>query len=258
MKLARPKRTRLRSRAKQAGKLPRLSDDAIAELEERIGYKFKDKTLLSRAMTHASAAQEFGARFSYERLEFLGDRVLGLVIADLLFAKFEGEPEGGLAARLNALVNRDACATITKRLGLDSHLLLDTAEENAGGRKKVSILSDICEALLGAMYLDGGLKPAAVFVETHWSPLLKGVGKRPKDPKSALQEWAQGQGLATPTYEIVGQVGPDHAPEFAARVLVGDFDPVEGRGHTKQEAQRAAAKLMLNAQEVEGFAADDA
>ena len=209
-------------------------------------------------MTHASASQEFGSRFSYERLEFLGDRVLGLVIADLLFAKFEGEPEGGLAARLNALVNRDACATIAKRLGLGQHLLLDTAEENAGGRKKTSILADICEALLGAMYLDGGLKPAAQFIETHWSPLLKSVGKRPKEPKSALQEWAQGQGLPTPTYEIIGQFGPDHAPEFAARVLVGEFNPVEGRGSTKQEAQRAAAKLMLSAQEVEGFVGDDA
>lgn len=258
MKPARPKRTRLRAKVKQAARLPKLSDEAVKELEKAVGYQFKDRTLIDRAMTHASAVQEFGARFSYERLEFLGDRVLGLAIANLLFQRFEGEPEGGLAARLNALVNRDACALVATKLGLQKWLILDAAEENAGGREKASILSDICEALLGAIYLDGGIKPANSVIETQWSPLLKSVGKRPKDPKSALQEWAQAQGLATPTYEIVGQVGPDHAPEFAARVLVGEFEPVEGRGHSKQDAQRAAAKLMLEAQEVEGFVADDA
>lgn len=258
MKPARPKRTRLRAKVTRAARLPKLSDEAVAELESVISYKFKDRSLVDRAMTHSSASQEFGSRFSYERLEFLGDRVLGLAIANLLFQKFEGEPEGGLAARLNALVNRDACALIAQKLGLDGWLILDAAEENAGGRQKASILSDICEALLGAIYLDGGIKPATAVIEKYWSPLLKTVGKRPKDPKSALQEWAQGQGLATPVYEIVGQVGPDHAPEFAARVLVGDYQPVEGRGNSKQDAQRAAAKLMLEAQEVEGFVADDA
>jgi len=255
---ARPKRTRLRARVKQAAKLPRLGDEQCTELEDAIGYKFKDRSLLDRAMTHSSAVQEHGARFSYERLEFLGDRVLGLVIANLLFEKFEGEPEGGLAPRLNALVNRDACASVARKLSLDRYLILDPAEEKAGGRAKTSILSDICEAVLGAVYLDGGLKPATRLIETCWGPLLKSVGKRPKDPKSALQEWAQGQGFATPSYEIVGQVGPDHAPEFAARVLVGEFEPVEGRGLSKQDAQRAAAKLMLVEHNVEGFTADDA
>ena len=258
MKPARPKRTRLRARAKQAARLPSLSPERLAELETRIDYQFKDRALIDRAMTHASAVQEFGPRFSYERLEFLGDRVLGLVIAELLFRKFEGEPEGGLAPRLNALVNRDACAAVATKLGLESCLMLDAAEEKAGGRQKPSILSDICEALLGAIYLDGGMKPAAKLIEASWSPMMKSLGKRPKDPKSALQEWAQAEGFATPSYEIVGQVGPDHAPEFEARVLVGAFDPAAGRGTSKQEAQRAAALSMLKAREVEGYVADDA
>ena len=258
MKPARPKRTRLRARVKQTARLPKLSDAEFAALEERIGYTFKDRTLADRAMTHASAVQELPSRFSYERLEFLGDRVLGLVIAELLFQKFEGEPEGGLAPRLNALVNRDACAEIARKMELQTCLKLDANEERAGGREKNSILSDICEAVLGAVYLDGGMKPAQAIIERYWAPLIKGVGKRPKDPKSALQEWAQAEGFATPTYEIIGQVGPDHAPEFAAHVHVGTFSPVEGRGHSKQEAQRAAAKAMLAEREIEGFAADDA
>lgn len=258
MKPTRPKRTRQRARVKQVSRLPRLSTAQKDRLEEANGYAFKDSDLLDRAMTHASAVQDRSTRFSYERLEFLGDRVLGLVIAELLFQKFEGEPEGGLAPRLNALVNRDACADAAKKLGLQEMLILDLAEEKAGGRDKVSILSDICESYLGAVYLDGGLKPAKMLIEKAWAGKLKGLGKRPKDPKSALQEWAQGCGLDTPTYEIVGRVGPDHAPEFAARVHVGDFEPMEGRGATKQEAQRAAAKRLLEHQDVEGFEADDA
>jgi ribonuclease-3 len=243
---------------KQAGRLPRLSDAQREVLEDRVGYRFKDAALLDRAMTHASAVQEFGSRFSYERLEFLGDRVLGLVIAQVLFEKFEGEPEGGLAPRLNALVNRDACAQVAGILGLENFLMLDQAEENAGGRTKVSILADICEALLGAVYQDGGLKPATQIIEKSWASLIKSVGKRPKDPKSSLQEWAQGTGLPAPVYEIIGQVGPDHAPEFEACVKVGDFSPVCGRGTTKQEAQRAAARAMLVDQKVEGYEAHDA
>lgn len=258
MKPPRPKRTRLRARARQLTDLPGLSSEKRTALEEKIGYVFKDRNLLDRAMTHASAISDKSARFSYERLEFLGDRVLGLVIAEFLFRKFEGEPEGGLAPRLNVLVNRDACADASRRLGLDSFLILDHAEENAGGRQKASILSDICESLLGAVYLDGGLKPARAIIETTWAPMLKGLGKRPKDAKSALQEWAQGVGLAMPAYEIVGRGGPDHAPEFIARVQVGDLPPIEGRGPTKQEAQRMAALSLLIEQKIEGFEADGA
>lgn len=256
MKPARPKRTRQRAKVRQLTSLPQLTSEQRDELEAILGYKFADRALLDRSMTHASAIADKSARFSYERLEFLGDRVLGLVIADILFQKFEGEPEGGLAPRLNALVNRAACADASLRLKLDRFLILDHAEEKAGGRQKASILSDICESLLGAVYLDGGLKPARAIIEASWAPLLKGLGKRPKDPKSTLQEWAQGHGLDTPTYEIIGRVGPDHAPEFAARVHVGDFDPVEGRGSTKQEAQREAARQLLCLQKVEGFELD--
>ncbi len=254
----RPKRTRQRARVRQLSSLPQLSEEQREQLETKIGYSFSDRNLLDRAMTHASAISDKKARFSYERLEFLGDRVLGVVIAEFLYRKFEGEPEGGLAPRLNELVKREACADASLRLGLDGFLILDQAEEKAGGRQKASILADICESLLGAVYLDGGLKPAKQAIEIAWAPMLKGLGKRPKDPKSALQEWAQGSGLDTPTYEIVGRVGPDHAPEFAARVHVGDFPAVEGRGPTKQEAQRDAARCLLEQQNVEGFSADDA
>lgn len=258
MKPARPKRTRQRARVRQLSTLPQLTDEQKGTLQTRIAYDFHDLALLDRAMTHASAISDRAARHSYERLEFLGDRVLGLVIAELLYRKFEGEPEGGLAPRLNALVCKDACAEASRRLGLEAFLILDQAEEKAGGRQKTGILADICEALLGAVYLDGGLKPARTVIERAWAPMLKGLGKRPRDPKSALQEWAQGSGLETPTYEIVGRVGPDHAPEFAAKVHVGAFDPIEGRGPTKQEAQRDAARRLLELQKVEGFAADDA
>lgn len=258
MKPARPKRTRQRAKVRQTGVLPQLTTEKKKELEAAIGYSFSDQSLLDRAMTHASAISDKTARFSYERLEFLGDRVLGLVIAEFLYRKFEGEPEGGLAPRLNLLVRKEACADASLRLGLDRYLILDQAEEKAGGRQKTSILADICEALLGAIYLEGGLKPARSVIEKAWAPMLKGLGKRPKDPKSTLQEWAQGSGFDTPTYEIVGRVGPDHAPEFAAKVHVGEFEPVEGRGPTKQEAQRDAARRLLELQNVEGFVADDA
>ena len=258
MKPVRPKRTRHRARVKQAATLPQLTPEQRGALESAIDYMFRDKALIDRAMTHASAIADRRARYSYERLEFLGDRVLGLVIAELMFLKFEGESEGGLAPRLNALVNREACADASRLLGLDKFLILDHAEEKAGGREKVSILSDICESLLGAIYLDGGLKPAKAVIEKAWAPMLKGLGKRPQDPKSALQEWTQAGGLETPTYEIIGRVGPDHAPEFAARVHVGEFDPVEGRGSTKQEAQRSAARRLLELKNVEGFEANGA
>lgn len=253
MKPARPKRTRQRARVRQMASLPHLTEEQYKQLESVIDYTFTDRALIDRAMTHASAISDKSARFSYERLEFLGDRVLGLVIAEFLFLKFEGEPEGGLAPRLNALVNRDACAEASKRMRLDEFLLLNHAEEKAGGRQKVSILSDICESLLGAVYLDGGLKPARAIIEKAWAPMLKGLGKRPKDPKSILQEWAQGAGLEAPVYEIIGRVGPDHAPEFAACVQVGEFAPVEGRGKTKQEAQREAARRLLEEHNVEGI-----
>ena len=256
MKPARPKRTRQRAHVKKAASLPTLTSSQIDALEATLEYTFKNKDLLNRALTHASAISDRRSRFSYERLEFLGDRVLGITIAEFLYLKFENEPEGGLAPRLNILVNREACAEASKRLGLHKFLILDTAEEKAGGREKVSILADICESVLGAVYLDGGLKPAKTVIEMAWAPMLKGLGKRPKDPKSTLQEWSQAQKMDMPTYQIIGRVGPDHAPEFQAHVFVGEFEPAAGQGKTKQEAQRDAAKNMLNALNIEGIEDD--
>lgn len=247
MKPSRPKRTRQRARVRRTLSLPSLLSDQRVQLEEKLGYTFKDKTLLDRAVTHPGAVPGEGANASYERLEFLGDRVLGLVIASILYDRFDTEPEGGLAPRLNAMVNREQCAEVAKHLGLDRLLLTDPAEKQQIGDR---VLANACEAVLGAVFLEAGYKTAAGVVERLWQRDLKAVSKRPKDPKTVLQEWAQSEGHDVPTYQIIGRVGPDHAPEFAACVYVGEFSPVEGRGATKQDAQRAAAQRLLEEQGV--------
>ncbi len=245
MKPTRPKRTRLRASAKHLSRQPKLDPEARKALEANVGYAFTVPAILDRAVTHGSALANLEGKRSYERLEFLGDRVLGLVIAEHLIAVFPNESEGGLASRLNALVNRDACAQVARQIDLGTHVLMDASEARSGGRDKASILADACEALIGAIYQDGGLKAARTFILAKWREPLGQLAVRPRDPKSTLQEWAQANGHAIPTYEIVGRVGPDHEPVFAARVLVGGLPPVEGRGQTKQDAQRNAASAML-------------
>ena len=237
------KRRRNRARAEAAPSLTREQREAC---EEAIGYRFKDEKLLNRAMTHRSAAHGKAVEWSNERLEFLGDRVLGLVIVETLMERFPTLREGELAPRLNALVSRDACAGIGAELGLGQFLIVDKSERATGGAEKRSLLANVAEAVIGAIYTDAGLDKSRKFILKAWGKLLKGTLEKPRDPKSALQEWAQGEGLATPTYRHDAREGPDHAPVFTATVLVEGRGPVSGTGASKQHAERAAAKAMLD------------
>jgi ribonuclease III len=220
-------------------------------LEERIGYKFKDSTFLESALTHISALK--GARnraSSYQRLEFLGDHVLGLVISDLLFRGFPKADEGELSRRLADLVRKETCAEIARTIELGTAIRLGSSEANAGGRKRPAILADVCEALIGAVYLDGGYAAAEGLVERLWQVRMQATAPPQRDPKTVLQEWAQARGLPTPTYREVARIGPDHSPEFRVAVELKSFAPAEGSGRSKRVAEQAAAAAMLTREQV--------
>jgi ribonuclease-3 len=224
---------------------PTLEKDRRTACEQALGYKFKDGALLDRAMTHRSAAQGMAAQWSNERLEFLGDRVLGLVIVDALMERFPAQREGELAPRLNSLVSRDTCGVIGAKIGLGQFLIVDRAERATGGPNKPSLLANAVEAVIGAIYNDAGLPAARKFILKHWADMLKAAVEKPRDPKSALQEWVQAKGLPTPSYRHDAREGPDHAPVFTATVHVQGRDPAVGTGPSKQDAEREAAKAML-------------
>ncbi len=213
------------------------------ELTDIIGYEFGDPALAPIALTHRSAVGR--EHQTYERLEFLGDRVLGLVIADMLYDAFPQEDEGALAKRLVALVRRETLADVATYLGVGPLIRLSRGEEEAGGRENPAILADVCESLIGAVYRDGGLEAARAFIGQHWSALMEGTAEPPKDAKTSLQEWAQGRGFALPSYRQVARSGPDHAPQFTIEVGVGDFPPELGEGPTKRAAEQSAAERLL-------------
>jgi ribonuclease III len=215
-------------------------------LEERIGYRFKDGTLLDCALTHISALK--GARNragSYQRLEFLGDHVLGLVISDVLFRAFPKADEGELSRRLADLVRKETCAEIAITIELGAAIKLGSSEANAGGRKRPAILADVCEALIGAVYLDGGYPAAEGLVERLWQVRMQAKAQPLRDSKTVLQEWAQARGLPTPAYREVARTGPDHSPEFRVAVQLPNFTAAEGSGRSKRAAEQAAAAAML-------------
>jgi ribonuclease-3 len=215
-------------------------------LEDRIGYRFADPALLREALTHSSAATRGRRRVrSNERLEFLGDRVLGLAIADLLIRRFPEEPEGSLTRRHAALVQGATLAEVAREIALGDRLMLARGEEDARGRSKPATLANALEALIGAIYLDGGLAPAATFIARHLGPRLKAMRAPPQDPKTALQEWAQGRGLALPDYRVVEIAGLAHEPRFEVSVQVGDLPPATGVAGSKQAAERSAAARLL-------------
>lgn len=184
--------------------------------------------------------------WSNERLEFLGDRILGLVIVEALLERFPATREGELAPRLNALVSRDACAAVGSELGLGQFLIVDKSERDTGGHTKPSLLANAVEAVIGAIYSDAGLDKASKFILRSWASRLKSSASKPRDPKSHLQEWAQAQGLAAPVYRHDGRTGPDHAPVFTAVVIIKGHPPAPGAGQSKQHAERAAAQAMLD------------
>lgn len=214
-------------------------------LEGSLGYVFKDKDLALRALTHSSYGDGRRKLPDYERLEFLGDRVLGLMTAEKLY-ELSSEKEGTLARRLNALVRKETCARIARRLGIGEALLISPSEEKQGGRDKASILGDACESILGAIYLDGGLPAAQKFFEIHWKSDIDAVtDKSMKDPKTTLQEKASVANKTLPTYTILERSGPDHKPLFVIEVEVEGIGKAKGTGKSKKDAERFAALHLL-------------
>ncbi|MDA0656724.1 MAG: ribonuclease III [Proteobacteria bacterium] len=219
----------------------------VADLAAILEYEFSDTRLLVEALTHRSVEGASGGDHTgnYERLEFLGDRVLGLIIADLLIAEFPNEAEGALAMRFAALARRESLALVARESGLAPHIRLSVSEDESGGRENDTILADVCEAVLGALYIEGGLAPARAFIERHFMAALHATVEPPQDPKTCLQEWAQGLGHGLPVYRLVLREGPDHVPEFTVSVSVAAMAPSEGIGSSKRMAEQAAAKLFL-------------
>ncbi len=220
----------------------RASTD-LAALEATLFHAFRDKALLTRALTHSSAS----SAASNERLEFLGDRVLGLVIAEKLHHLYPDDPEGALALKFNALARREACAAAAEAAGLAPHLILAKSEAGSGGRLKAAILAGACEAVIAALYLDGGMKAARAFIEKYWAEMFASLNADMRDAKTALQEWAQGRknARAAPVYKTLRREGPDHAPRFAVEVRVEGVESEIGEGGSKREAEQAAARAML-------------
>ncbi|MCP5364686.1 MAG: ribonuclease III [Hyphomicrobiales bacterium] len=218
----------------------------FARLEETIGYTFNVPDLLIEALNHSSAtgATKSGLR-SYERLEFLGDRVLGLVIAQELHDRFPDETVGDLARRHAMLVRRDALDRVARVICLPDFVRMSRGEEDSGGRENPALLADACEALIAAIYLDGGLDAAAAFITRRWLEMIEGHVTPPRDPKTALQEWLQARGLLPPGYREVERTGPAHAPTFRVEVTACGYAPVQATGPSKRSAERAAAQILL-------------
>ncbi|MEO6013390.1 MAG: ribonuclease III [Devosia sp.] len=216
------------------------------ELEARLGYKFADPDLLERALTHSSAiAPAKRIAQSYQRLEFLGDRVLGLVVAEMLYRRSPKANEGELSRSLNALVRKETCASIARELQIGPELILGDSEARTGGAEKDAILGDAIEAVIGAVYMDGGLGPAAEIIERLFGEHGGGSDGDRADAKTTLQEWAQGRGLEPPIYAQIERTGPDHAPEFTIAVRLGDFAPLTASGPSKKLAEHKAAEAFL-------------
>jgi len=234
-----------KTRAKKASKPARKAKGVAKEIEQRIGYSFKDSKLLNLALTHVSASPNDRSA-SYQRLEFLGDHVLGLAVSDMLFRTFPKGDEGELSKRLADLVRRETCADVARTLGLAEGIKLGAVGVGAGERLKKSVLGDICEAVIGAMYIDGGFQAAADFVERAWGDRLRKPMRALRDPKTVLQEWAQGQGLPTPTYREVERTGPHHDPRFRIEVALPGLKPADGVGSSKRAAEKAAASALLS------------
>jgi len=227
-------------------KEPRRRRRGASVLEDRISYRFSDAAMLECALTHISALK--GARNragSYQRLEFLGDHVLGLVISDMLYRAFPKADEGELSRRLADLVRKETCAEIARTIDLGAAIRVGSSEANAGALTRPAILADVCEAVIGAVYLDGGYKAAEGLVERLWQVRMSAKTQPLRDPKTVLQEWAQARGLPTPAYREVARSGPDHSPEFRVAVQLPAFAPAEGSGRSKRAAEQAAAAAML-------------
>lgn len=219
--------------------------DNLKALEGILKYEFQDEIYIHRALTHSSAHHD-STGLDYERLEFLGDRVFNLIIADILFKMFPDEKEGALAKRHTALVRTETLADIAKEYDLGQFVILSDAERKAGGSENENILADITEAVTAAIYLDGGYDIAKSFVERVLGDRPLRMSEPPRDPKTTLQEWSQAHDLGLPKYEMIGQTGPDHAPEFVVQVSIDGYSPQTATSTSKKRAEKEAAKTLLN------------
>jgi ribonuclease III len=209
-------------------------------LAQAIGHRPRDLALFERALTHSSRSEE-----NYERLEFLGDRVLGLAIADWLYELFPDEPEGKLSKRLNVLVARTTCAEVGRELGLAAQMRLGKQARDDGAFESDNVLGDMVESLIGALWLEAGFAPAKAFIRRAWGDRVNRHDSAPQHPKSMLQEWAAANSRRPPAYEVVGRSGPQHAPTFVVRVSIKGIGEAEAEGTTKQDAETEAAQTLL-------------
>jgi ribonuclease-3 len=224
-----------------------MTSGDLNKLQRALGHTFADTGLLSRALTHASAfgSPAGGVCRTYERLEFLGDRVLGLLIADMLDERFPHALEGELSRRLARLVSGETCAEVAREMNLSKFLRIGESVQRSSGRATAGVLADVCEAVLGAVYRDGGLPAARKVVESYWRSRLESMSGPLRDAKTELQEWAHRRGFEAPSYVETLRSGPDHAPQFEIEVLVGTIKPGRGRGRSKREAEHEAATDVL-------------
>jgi ribonuclease-3 len=210
-------------------------------VQRTLGHQPRDPALFVRALTHSSRGEDH-----YERLEFLGDRVLGLVIARWLYELFPDEPEGKLSRRLNALVSGETCAEVARELGAGGQAILGKQARDDGAADSDNVLGDITEALIGALYLEAGLDEATRFVRAAWAERVESQDRAPKHPKSALQEWAAANNRKAPVYQLTGRSGPHHAPRFVVEVEIRNVGTASAEGLSKQEAETAAALALLD------------
>jgi len=225
--------------------------EAVAALVDRLGHAFYDPALLERALTHSSVGEGADkaagrpARHN-ERLEFLGDRVLGLLVAERLHRDFPEADEGELSSRLHALVDKHACGRVGERMGVGAAMRLSPGETRTGGRRKEGVVADAMEALLAAVYLDADIEAVRAVFDRAWAEELATPAPRAlNNPKSALQEWSQGAGRPLPVYRVIGQTGSDHAPTFTVEASIPGVEPLTAQGRSRQDAEKAAATALL-------------
>lgn len=216
-----------------------MNDNVSAWIEQALGHTPRDPALFVRALTHGSYGSDH-----YERLEFLGDRVLGVAIASWLYRLFPGEPEGKLSRRYNAIVSRETCAEVAREIDVALHLRLGKQARDDGAFQSDNVLGDVVEALIGALYLEGGIEAAERFIHRAWESHVS-TAQAPKHPKSALQEWAAAKNCKPPVYTMGARTGPHHAPRFTVTVAIPNKAEASAEGASKQEAETAAAKALL-------------
>jgi len=222
-------------------------NDPVKKLEDVLGHAFRSRQLLDQALTHPSLARtRIERKKSNQRMEFLGDRVLGLIIAEMLYDAYPDEEEGAMARRHTALVRSESLSRVAGDIGLAPFIHLGSSEEDAGGRKNPALLADACEAVIAALYLDGGIGAADKFIRRYWQPMMAENTQPPQDAKTALQEYAQGKGLTLPRYREISRSGPPHDPLFTIEVSINEGDPVTATGNSKRAAEQSAAAMLLN------------